>query len=323
MASHLIKTGELSVRRQGKGAQHDSLLNNPAIKSAVQNWVRGLLLYDKGGFNGWMKPHKLRRYVNEFLLPKMKIEDTISKTTAVQWLKKLGFSLSRVQKGVYVDGHERPGVVEARKEMINYMYTSGLLFCYTYKGPDCIEIAPTLPEGSKIHYPIFHDKTCVHANDLNNFVWLQEGEQPLRSKSRSRIIHISNFILKHCGQLSLSADEIAEEMKLPARPSPPPPPGSIPKPPAEEPAPADTLAAKGKEKGIGKGTKKVPKPKKAPKEKNTRTATTEGRSFTQHDGKWIPPPPPAPFTRYCIHSFDARQITTWVPTMIPGGICLN
>jgi hypothetical protein len=49
------------------------------------------------------------------------IEDTISETTAVRWLKKLGFKLSRVQKGVYVDGHERADVVEARKKLITYM----------------------------------------------------------------------------------------------------------------------------------------------------------------------------------------------------------
>ena len=70
-----------------------------------------------------MRPCKLCRYVNQFLFPKLQIEDTISETTAVHWLKKLGFKLSHVQKGVYVDGHEQPDVVEARKKFINYMET--------------------------------------------------------------------------------------------------------------------------------------------------------------------------------------------------------
>jgi hypothetical protein len=70
-----------------------------------------------------MRPPKLRRYVNEFLLPDLKIEATISESTAVRWLKKLGFNLHRVQKGVYVDGHERADVVIARQELINHMYT--------------------------------------------------------------------------------------------------------------------------------------------------------------------------------------------------------
>lgn len=61
-----------------------------------------------------MRPHKLCRYVNKFLLPSLRLEDSISEATAVRWLMKLGFKLSRVQKGVYVDGHEQPDVVEAR-----------------------------------------------------------------------------------------------------------------------------------------------------------------------------------------------------------------
>ncbi len=70
-----------------------------------------------------MRPAKLKRYVNEFLFPELKIEDTISESTAVRWLKKLGFSLCRVRKGVYVDGHERPDVVKVREEFINYLFT--------------------------------------------------------------------------------------------------------------------------------------------------------------------------------------------------------
>jgi len=40
---------------------------------------------------------------------------------AVRWLKQLGFKLSWVQKGVYVDGHEHIDVVDARKKLITYM----------------------------------------------------------------------------------------------------------------------------------------------------------------------------------------------------------
>jgi hypothetical protein len=75
-----------------------------------------------------IKHEKLRRYVNEFLLPQLKISETISLSTAVRWLKKLGFSMRRVMKGIYVDGHERPDVVAARQEFINYMYHSVLPF---------------------------------------------------------------------------------------------------------------------------------------------------------------------------------------------------
>ena len=68
-----------------------------------------------------MRPAKLVRYVNQFLLPTLGIESEISESTAVRWLKKLGFKLRRVQKGVYVDGHEREDVIKAREEMIGYL----------------------------------------------------------------------------------------------------------------------------------------------------------------------------------------------------------
>ncbi|KAJ7584549.1 hypothetical protein C8J56DRAFT_1027796 [Mycena floridula] len=83
------------------------------------------------------------------------------------------------------------------------------------------EKPPELKDGEKIHYPIFHDETCVHANDQSSFVWMREGEQPLRDKSRGRIVHFSEFILEKCGRLSLSPEECTAQDKLPVAPKPP------------------------------------------------------------------------------------------------------
>jgi hypothetical protein len=138
MATHLLTHGTLPENEQGRGAHHESLLLNPAVHEALQEWVKGTLDVKDGGFEGrvsflsiyvgqvlifsQMRPAKMRRYVNEFLLPKLKINATISESTAVRWLKRLGFRLARVQKGVYVDGHERPDVVESREKMIEYLW---------------------------------------------------------------------------------------------------------------------------------------------------------------------------------------------------------
>src|SRR5882762_8970599 len=69
-----------------------------------------------------MRPVKLCHYVNQFLLLSLEIKSEISETTAVRWLKKLGFKLRRVQKGVFIDGHEREDVVKARTKMIEHLY---------------------------------------------------------------------------------------------------------------------------------------------------------------------------------------------------------
>lgn len=163
-------------------------------------------------------------------------------------------------------------------------------YCITYEGADLTEVMPLLKEGEKIHYPVFHDETCVHANDQDNFVWMREGEQPLRNKSRGRIVHCSDFIIEQCGRLCLNEEEIKAQMKLPAQPHPPN---------AEEP---DTQL---KEAATSQGNKGKSKAKKA---KNSKKCSQEGRKYTDHQNEWVPPPPPAPFSSYRLSSFDARRI---------------
>lgn len=72
-------------------------------------------------FHCQLRPAKLCRYVNQFLFPSLGIESEISETTAVNWLKKIGFKLRKVKKGVCIDGHEREDVVKARREFIDYL----------------------------------------------------------------------------------------------------------------------------------------------------------------------------------------------------------
>ena len=227
---------------------------------------------------------------------------------AVRWLKKIGFSLNHVQKGVYVDGHKQLDVVASHNEFINYMFTQVLpyvlfklylllvpltnfycssRFSYTYDGPDLIEIEPLIPEGQKVHYPIFHNETCVHANNQSNFVWMRDGEQPLRGKSCGCIVHVSDFIIEHCRRLCLTDEEIHKQMKLPL---PPLPPGST------------NTATEPTQNAL---VQPAVKPKKA---KNTKKSTTEGRTVMEQEQEWVPPPPPAPFTSYRIPSFDAHRI---------------
>ncbi|KAJ7597988.1 hypothetical protein C8J56DRAFT_883292 [Mycena floridula] len=216
MAMHMLRTDEVLRTKQGKGAVHASLLNNPEVLAGLHKFTAGLIPLEEGGYGTKIKPEKLRNYINNHLFPALDMENTISLSTATRWLKRMGFKMCRVQKGVYVDGHERKDVVEAHAQG-----NSSVRLCYTYEGKEVTEMAPILKESEKIHYPIFHDETCVHANDQSNFVWMLEGEQPLRNKSRGCIVHVSDFIVEHCGRLSLTPEEIAEQMKLPVEPEQP------------------------------------------------------------------------------------------------------
>ncbi|KAJ7144254.1 hypothetical protein C8R44DRAFT_725211 [Mycena epipterygia] len=163
------------------------------------------------------------------------------------------------------------------------------------------EIPPTLKAGDVIYYPIYHDESTLHANDQSHFVWETDDQHELRQKSRGRLIHVSDFIIEHCGRLVLTAEEIAREELLPKRPLSP----------AEleaervllEAQAAAAAAAAEKERIAheqGKKTRKKPAPneKQAPKAPPATDRTVEGL-------EWTPPPPPAPFKRYRCEQYDA------------------
>ena len=66
-------------------------------------------------------------HVNDVIIPTLDLTQkkaTISEWTAINWLKKLGYTCKDIKKGVYFDGHEQPDVIEARKkflvEIFNY-----------------------------------------------------------------------------------------------------------------------------------------------------------------------------------------------------------
>ena len=47
--------------------------------------------------------------------------------TARKWLHELGFSVLQMSKGGFIDGHERPDVVESREKFIRKMTECGFL----------------------------------------------------------------------------------------------------------------------------------------------------------------------------------------------------
>jgi len=60
--------------------------------------------------------------INETIIPALGLDagrTTISENCARHWLKKLGYKLKTAQKGVYVDGHERPDVQTYRKVFLD------------------------------------------------------------------------------------------------------------------------------------------------------------------------------------------------------------
>lgn len=62
-----------------------------------------------------ISPLLLGKHVNKVILPTLDLTEkkaSICKNTAINWSKKLGYECKGVRKAVYVDGHERPDVIE-------------------------------------------------------------------------------------------------------------------------------------------------------------------------------------------------------------------
>ena len=59
-------------------------------------------------------PAEFIEHVNHQILPNAGRTKVISGKTAIRWMQRLGLQYSEARKGMFVDGHERPDVLEYR-----------------------------------------------------------------------------------------------------------------------------------------------------------------------------------------------------------------
>ncbi|KAG5221653.1 DDE family endonuclease [Salix suchowensis] len=152
---------------------------------------------------GKVTPRALSKHVNDTIFPELGInpKKPLSNRAGARWLQKLGWRHTLVKKGVYMDGHERPDVVQYRNDVFLPQMAKYEARMVHYEGPELRQVEPKLADGEEEIIPLFHDESCFHANDQTNRAWLQPGEQPLRKKGRGRLIHVSDFINPETGRL--------------------------------------------------------------------------------------------------------------------------
>ncbi|KAL1673126.1 hypothetical protein EV122DRAFT_255366 [Schizophyllum commune] len=140
--------------------------------------------------SGEVTPKAFRRALNENILPSLgyHLKKPLSVRTARRWLVKLGWRRVKLRKGVYMDGHERPDVVEYRQEEFLpevAKYERRMVQWHLGKDGKTLERRePTLKPGERRVIPIFQDESCFHAGEYRSNVWLRVGEQKLMKKSR-------------------------------------------------------------------------------------------------------------------------------------------
>ncbi|KAI0092204.1 hypothetical protein BDY19DRAFT_928836 [Irpex rosettiformis] len=209
---YVYRFGTLPPNRSGKHHAHPSLLDNEHISIAVRRYLTILA-------DGEITPLKLMKQVNDVIIPNLGLSlggSTICEDTARRWLRKLGYERRLVTKSAYVDGHERPDVVEYRKKFlkeIQYLET----YRTQYEGENLDPISPILyGPGEKRHIAVFQDESIFHVGDLTKRVWVRNGRMPLRKKGQGRAIHVSDFIVEDTGRLCLSPEQIHEQDTLPS-----------------------------------------------------------------------------------------------------------
>lgn len=162
--------------------------------------------------HGQISPIKLQHEVNETIIPGLGLnlgKTTISENCARHWLKRLEYKLTTVKKGIYVDGHEQPDVVDYRKTFLNTIAENKHLW-NMYSDKDLEIIQPTINPGTGEwkHIPVHHDESIFRSNELQQRVWATGGKMPLRKKGPGKAIHVSDFITEETGRLSLSEEQV-------------------------------------------------------------------------------------------------------------------
>ena len=123
-----------------------------------------------------------------------------------------------MKKGSFVDGHERPDVVEYRNSCLRKMVELGFLNPDNAPTEDAKKALPSdietpCPELIEKTVILFHDETTFSANDDQPTLWAEKGTTVIRPKSKGSGIMLSHFICERIGFLSLS-DEEFEMAKL-------------------------------------------------------------------------------------------------------------
>ena len=200
--------GDFTESGQGKH-NRPYVLDDENCKKTALSWLRENA-YQKDKPN--LTAATFASWVNNSLLPNSHLSPgfprTITPRTARRWLHDLGFSPTLYRKGLYFDGHERADVVEYRRI---YLRKLEVLQISHIPPPSCsgghTEEAIGSSTAQKRLVLLYHDESCFHANEGQQWQWTEVDKLALRPKSQGRGLMVSDFIDEHCGFLRLSAEE--------------------------------------------------------------------------------------------------------------------
>lgn len=190
---HYRAYDSLPIETRGGKRNGNSFLDDELVFNACRSWLLNQAI-------GSISAQSFQIAFNEEIAPRILMVDfkPISLSTIYRWLPRLGFTNSKEQKGVYIDGHERPDVVAYRDEVfLPMMKQLDKLSVHYIEDEHGIltTIEPELLPGQKRHVFFFHDESCFHAFDFRKSMWLHHSQQKIpRKGGKGKLIHVSDFI---------------------------------------------------------------------------------------------------------------------------------
>ena len=164
--------GSFREYQRGKHVRQ-SIIDDEAARKEAMKFVRENA-YKKGKPN--MTACMFHLWVNSDLLPCLTLDPSLPRKIGVEtarlWLHELGFQPLKRTKGLYIDGHERPDVVQYMKSFLTKL--SDLE--QSHLPPPATDApVPFVPQGNddgrKYLVIIHHDESIFHANDDQMYMW--------------------------------------------------------------------------------------------------------------------------------------------------------
>ena len=205
--------GVLPESQQGRYQRSGVLWQNEELNKKATEYVRGNAAV-KGRPNLTTVDYCI--WVNESMFPNSTLEPgfprKISLETARLWLHHLGFEVLTMQKGIFIDGHEREDVVDSHKLFLRKMTKLGFLHFTNAPTEDAMkalpsDIDPPTNDTRSKTVVFFHDESTFMSNEDQPTQWGMKGEKMMKPKSKGAGIMVSDFIDEHNGFLALSDDE--------------------------------------------------------------------------------------------------------------------
>jgi len=167
LACHYQLFEQLPLQKQGKYLNR-LLLNDEQVQVATRTYLTAIPTGEVTllCFCCMLNEHIL-------LLLRHTLKADLSECTAWQWLVQLGWRNRLLRKGVYMDNHKRPDVVEYHNKtfLCSMEKYQKRMAKWEMKGSKCMHIDPELSLGKNRIIVLFQDKSSFHTNEYKRTIW--------------------------------------------------------------------------------------------------------------------------------------------------------